>query len=81
MELPAPASEEVSQEALTTLLEGDTTPDPIMRAEDLRHLVRFDDAKALLIALDAPDYTRVIEQLVALCEQGDTVVRELAVGG
>jgi hypothetical protein len=74
-ELPASARENL--EALVDLLSEEEACDRLMKAELLRELGRFEEARRVRHGPFTPGQQRAAEQLLSLCERGDTTVREL----
>lgn len=65
---------------LTGLL-GDKEPfDLFLKAAVLRALGQFEAARQVLGRLTHQDYGGVVRQLLALCEEGDSSLRELQLG-
>jgi hypothetical protein len=64
-------------EALANLLDGDADDERLMRAEALRELGDFDAAKQVLETVESSDYAWVVERFRELCDERDSVVREL----
>jgi len=68
-------------EALARLLDEGNENDRVMKAEVFRELGDFESALRLLGRVTAPDYAAVVRQLRSMCEDGDTCVRQLQLGG
>ncbi len=70
------AHEVTNLEALVADL-GDDGENGLMKAEALRELGRFDEARSLLASVKDPDLQAAAERIESLCDHGDPVVREL----
>jgi hypothetical protein len=64
-------------EAFAALLVDADDDTVIMKAEVLRELGEFWSARSLLDGIVADEYSWVVQQLLALCDKRDPVVREL----
>jgi hypothetical protein len=62
---------------LAGLLDEDDPGQRIMKAEILRELGRFDEAKTLLGGVPAGPARDFADQILAFCERGDTTLQEL----
>ena len=76
-EVPATPAETGNLSALAGLLDGSDEGDLLMKAEVMRELGRFDEARALLARVTDGGLAKAREIIGRLVEQGDRTVREM----
>lgn len=72
-----PSARQTNMEQLLPLLNLREESDQLIRADLLRQLGRFDHALAVLREVESERASWIADQIQALCEEGDTLVKEL----
>ncbi|MCS7224663.1 MAG: tetratricopeptide repeat protein [Armatimonadetes bacterium] len=74
-----PLSDQAKQnlETLVSLLDESHPDEGLLKAEVLRELGQFDEARQTLQRVSSDDYQAIVQVLLFLCDQGDTMVREI----